>query len=170
MPKKPVTVVPYDGTWAERFREIEREIREALGDLALGIEHVGSTSVKGLSAKPVIDIDVVIRDYAVFDEVCLRLRRIGYFHRGDLGIPGREAFAYEGKEHLLKHHLYVCPEGSEELRRHLLFRDWLRTHPEDRAEYGRIKTEGAKLYPGDMERYIAHKAPFIKEIYKKIGI
>ena len=139
-------------------------------DLALRIEHVGSTSVEGLAAKPIIDIDVVIRDRTVLPEVISALGRIGYTHEGDLGIPGREAFKYEGKDHLKKHHLYVCAQDSEELKRHLAFRDYLRSHPEAASEYGRIKEEGAALYPYDIDRYIEHKSPFIENVYKQLEL
>ena len=92
-----VTVLPYDSRWAEEFEAIKQEIRQALGELALAIEHVGSTSVKGMSAKPCIDIDVVIEDYTVFDETVSRLAAIGYIHEGDLGIADRHAFRYDNK-------------------------------------------------------------------------
>ena len=103
-----VVVLPYDRGWAQDFSDISSEIRKALGGLALDIVHVGSTSVPGLSAKPIIDIDVVIRENALLSTVISALEGIGYHHEGDLGIAGREAFRYEGKEHLQKHHLYVC--------------------------------------------------------------
>lgn len=170
MKTKRVVVLPYDEQWEQDFLNIESELRGALGELALRIEHVGSTSVKGLAAKPVIDIDVVIKDYTVFPAVVEALGTLGYLHEGDLGIPEREAFKYDGREHLRKHHLYVCPEGSRELRRHLVFRDWLRSHPDAAAEYGRVKTEGAALFPDDIDGYIAHKAPLIEEIYAECGL
>ena len=170
MTTRHVVVVPYDERWARDFSDIAREIRENLGELALDIEHVGSTSVPGLSAKPIIDIDVVIRDYGSLDAVISALGRIGYRHEGDLGIAGREAFGYEGKEHLQKHHLYVCPQDSAELKRHIAFRDYLRTHPEEAEAYGRIKEEGAALHPYDIDRYIEHKSAFIASIYRKIGL
>ena len=107
-----VVVVPYDPQWKRDFEQIKREITEAAGPLLAGVEHVGSTAVEGLSAKPIIDIDVVIRDWAVFDSVVCALGRIGYVHEGNLGIPEREAFCYEGKTHLRAHHLYVCPQDS----------------------------------------------------------
>ena len=147
---------------------IKDELEPALGQLAMRIEHVGSTSVEGLSAKPIIDIDVVIKDYTVFEEVVSALETIGYRHEGDLGIAGREAFKYKGKDHLRKHHLYVCPEDSSELKRHIAFRDYLRTHSDAVLEYSRIKEEGAKLYPNDIDRYIEHKSPFIEKIYAEI--
>ena len=109
---------------------------------------------------------MVIRDYSVFDEVVYRLGTIGYSHEGNLGITGREAFRYDGKDHLQKHHLYVCPQDSPELKRHILFRDYLRSHPETVREYSRIKEKGAALYPYDIEKYIEYKSPFIERILK----
>ena len=113
MKTKKVIVLPYDAAWKSAFEAIKAEIQTALGDLMLGIEHVGSTSVKGMSAKPCIDIDVVIRDYSVFDAVVQKLDAIGYIHEGDLGIQDREAFKYADKPHLMTHHLYVCLRDSE---------------------------------------------------------
>ena len=170
MAAKHVVVLPYDEQWKQDFIMIKDEIAAALGQLAIGIEHVGSTSVEGLSAKPIIDIDVVIWDYTVFEEVVSALGAIGYRHEGDLGIAGREAFKYDGKDHLRKHHLYVCPKDSPELKRHIAFRDYLRAHPDAVQEYSRIKEEGAKLYPYDIDRYIEHKSPFIESIYAQIGL
>ena len=168
--RKHVVVTSYDKTWAKDFIEIRDELNTVLKDLVLGIEHVGSTSVEGLSAKPIIDIDVVIQDRDKLPEVISALQKIGYFHEGDQGIPGREAFKYEGKEHLRKHHLYVCAQDAEELRRHIAFRDYLRNNPDAVAEYSRIKEEGAMLYPWDIDKYIEHKSPFIESIYKRIGL
>lgn len=168
MIKKHVVVQPYNEAWLQNFTDIKAEIQGALGELALKIEHVGSTSVQGLSAKPIIDIDVVIKDESVLGDVISALQQIGYWHAGNLGIVGREAFKYDGKEHLQKHHLYVCPQDSEELKRHKAFRDYLRSHPEAAREYSHIKEEGAKLYPYDMEKYIEHKSPFIERIYNTI--
>ena len=170
MKTKRVTVVSYDPQWAENFEEISRELADALGNLALSIEHVGSTSVPGLSAKPIIDIDVVIADYGVFPEVVERLRMSGYLHEGDLGIPAREAFCYEGKQHLQKHHLYVCPESSEELKRHLTFRDYLRTHPEAVRAYGAVKEEAARKFPDSIDAYIKFKSEIIEELYIACGL
>ena len=165
MGTKHVVVLPYDETWKKDFLKIEAELKDALQGLALRIEHVGSTSVEGLSAKPIIDIDIVIKDYSVFEGVVLALDKIGYRHEGNLGIVGREAFKYDGKEHLQKHHLYVCTEDSEELKRHIAFRDYLRSHPEAVKEYGQVKEEGARRYPYDIDKYIEYKSPVIEKIY-----
>lgn len=168
MGTKYVVVLPYDEAWKKDFEEIKAELMAVLDGLVLSVEHVGSTSVPGLAAKPIIDIDVVIEDTDCFEKVKTALETIGYQHEGDLGIPGREAFKYHGKEHFRKHHLYVCAKDSDELKRHLSFRDYLRTHPDAVKEYGRIKEEGARLYPYDIDSYIEYKAPFIENIYEQI--
>lgn len=103
-------------------------------------------------------------------EVIQKLAAIGYAHEGNLGIEGREAFAYSGKEHLQVHHLYVCPENSPELKRHLAFRDYLRSHPEAILSYGEVKEKAAKLFSKDIDKYIAYKSSIIEEIYKELEI
>ena len=169
MKTKRVTVVPYDGAWKSDFEAIKAEIEAAVGELILGVEHVGSTSVEGLCAKPCIDLDVVISNRAMLPGVVRGLAAIGYFHEGDLGIRDREAFRYEGKEHLRMHHLYVCPRDSRELRRHIAFREYLRSHPEAAAQYGRVKTEAAQRFPNDIDGYIRCKAPCIAQLYAAMG-
>ena len=170
MVTKHVVVLPYDERWKQDFQAIKNEIQDALGQLALAIEHVGSTSVKGLSAKPIIDIDVIIEDSSLLGSIISSLAAIGYHHEGDLGIAGREAFKYEGKDHLQKRHLYVCPKDSVELKRQIAFRNYLRSHPEAVREYSQIKEEGARIYPNDIEKYIEHKTSFIEKIYTEIGV
>ena len=170
MQTRKVTVLPYDEAWKADFEKIKAEIESALGDQILGVEHVGSTSVEGMSAKPCIDIDVVIRDDAVFGEVVRGLAEIGYIHEGDLGIKGREAFKYTDKPHLQNHHLYVCPQDSEELHRHITFRNFLRTHPESVKQYSAVKETAATLFPDDIDGYIRYKSPCIEALYALCGL
>ena len=162
--------MPYDKAWKSAFEEIKREIELVIGDLIIGIEHVGSTSVEGLSAKPIIDIDVVIKDYSVFATVVQKLETIGYIHEGDLGIKDREAFKYSNKPHLQKHHLYVCPQYSEELHRHVTFRDYLKNNREAVKKYSLVKETAAMLFPNEIEKYIDYKTPCIEELYMRCGL
>ena len=162
---KRVIVVPYDEQWKTNFEIIKQHLFPAVKDIIIGIEHIGSTSVEGLSAKPIIDIDIVIKDYSVFDTVVERLAILGYIHEGNLGIKDREAFNYKGNMDLPKHHLYVCPQFSEELQRHIAFRDYLKNNSEAVLKYSKVKEEGAKLFPDSIDDYIAYKSPFIEEIY-----
>ena len=170
MQTKRVVVVPYDEKWESAFEEIKNEIRSVIGDRILGIEHIGSTSVKGLSAKPCIDIDVIIKDYSAFTAVVDGLKAIGYIHEGTLGIKDREAFQYTDKPHLMMHHLYVCPQDSEELHRHITFRDYLRSNPEAAEKYSLVKEKAAELFPNDIDRYIEYKTPCIEELYSMCGL
>lgn len=165
-----VIVLPYDRAWKSAFEDIRQEIEAALSGLLLGIEHVGSTAVEGLSAKPCIDLDVIIQDYTFFHGVVQKLERIGYTHEGDLGIPDREAFCYTDKPHLQTHHLYVCPQYSQELHRHIAFRDFLRNHPDAVRKYSQVKETAAQLFPEDIDGYIAYKSPCIAQLYKQCGI
>ena len=165
MRTRKVVVLPYDVAWQSAFENIKGEIEEAIDDLIIGIEHVGSTSVEGLSAKPCIDIDVIIKDYSVFTAVVEALKGIGYIHEGALGIKDREAFEYTDKPHLMMHHLYVCPQYSEELNRHITFRDFLRINPEAVKKYSSIKEKAAELFPNDIDGYIEYKSPCIEELY-----
>lgn len=168
MKTKHVIVEDYNPEWKNEFERIADELMTVLGQKIISIEHVGSTSVQGLAAKPVIDIDIVIDNN--FLEVKEVLESAGYHHEGDLGIPGREAFRYDDKPHLMKHHLYVCNKENEELHRHITFRDYLRQHEEEKERYSAIKKQMALKFPYDIDSYIEGKQPVILEIYKKCGL
>lgn len=163
-----VIVEEYNLEWKNEFQRIKNQLLTVLAGKVNSIEHVGSTSVEGLMAKPIIDIDVVIDEN--FEEVKEGLKSIGYIHEGDLGIVGREAFCYINKPHLMAHHLYVCNKDNEELHRHITFRDYLRQHKEDRDRYASIKKEMALKYPEDIDSYIEGKRSVILDIYRKCGL
>lgn len=169
MTTRNIVVLPYDEKWAQAFLDIKSELDAVLGGLPISIEHVGSTSVQGLAAKPIIDIDVVVRRTDVGAAI-KALATIGYEHEGNGGIEDREMFKYSGKENLMEHHLYVCPEDSAELKRHVLFREYLRAHPDAVQAYSQIKKEAADFYPHDIDSYINHKGAVIEKIYKELGL
>ena len=159
---EPVVVVPYDPAWPATFVLVQERVAAALGDLAVGIEHVGSTAVPGLDAKPIVDIDVVIRHAGALEEVVRRLAELGYTHLGDLGILGREAF--RATRELPRHHLYVCASGAAPLQAHLILRDALRADPALAAQYGALKRELAVRYRDDRDAYAEGKSPFITAV------
>ena len=167
-----IEIVDYDPAWPDAFAGISQAVAAALGPLALRIEHVGSTAVPGLGAKPIIDIDVVIESPRLLPRVVEALSALGYIHEGDGGIPGREAFGREGAavpadgsgREWPDHHLYVCPGDSEELRRHLRFRDYLRSHPEAAARYEALKRDLAERHPNDIDSYVQGKSAFVERI------
>ena len=159
-----IIVVDYDPQWPELFEALRAGIATALGDLAAAIEHVGSTAVPGLAAKPVIDIDVLLSPSDGFADAIARLVPLGYAHRGNLGIAGREAFSQPPAQPA--HHLYVCAPDCSEYRRHIAFRDYLRAHPESARAYGDLKRSLASRFGEDRERYGAGKDEFVNEILR----
>ena len=166
---KTLHISDYDPRWPQQFEQIRSQLWPVLEDRALSIEHVGSTAVPGLAAKPVIDVDVVIEDRGRLPAVTEALASLGYGHRGNLGIEGREAFrapAIIG----IAHHLYVCPQGSLALRNHLALRDYLRSDPAACATYGHLKRELAARSPHDIDGYIAGKSGFILAILAARGL
>lgn len=167
---KRVEVVPYDPNWPVRFEEVRQYLLGILSGQDARVEHVGSTSVPGLAAKPILDIDIVLQNGADFEEVKALLEANGYHHMGDLGITGREVFKYDHKPQLMSHHLYVLWEDSDELKRHLTFRDWLRSHPQDREAYAQVKIAAARQFPDDISAYIDAKSDVILDIYKRSGL
>jgi GrpB-like predicted nucleotidyltransferase (UPF0157 family) len=160
-----VVVVPYDPEWPARFERLRRLLTEVLGALAQRIEHVGSTAVPGLMAKPIIDLDVVIGSRALLPAAYARLASVGYVDEGDLGVADREAF--RAPDGLPAHHLYVCPADSRALREHLLFRDYLRSHPEAAQAYGILKRRLAALHGADRQAYTAGKTAFVQAILQR---
>jgi GrpB-like predicted nucleotidyltransferase (UPF0157 family) len=159
---EPVEVVDWSPEWQAQFDRYARRLREALGVLPVSIEHVGSTSVQGLAAKPIIDIDVVLRRAADVAEAVERLGRIGYRHEGDLGIPGRAAFAWPPGEQ--RHHLYVVVAGSDACTAHLIFRDYLRDHPDVAQQYASLKRCLAGAHAADRAAYTEGKTEFIDRV------
>jgi len=143
-----VVVRDYDPQWVRDFEKLRERIWPVIEDFAVAIEHVGSTSVPGLAAKPIIDLDVIVRS----DEGVLlaieRLTAIDYAYRGNLGIAGREAFRAAVNDPA--HNLYVCRSDSAALHDHLVFRDYLRAHPETAQIYGVLKRDLARQYSDDV--------------------
>lgn len=172
---KPVIIEDYNDDWPFIFNELKEILEKKLGDLALTIEHVGSTSVHGLAAKPIIDLDVVIDSIAVLPQVIIKLNKLGYFHEGNLGVENREAFARRdekvpySKDLNLKpeHHLYVCVRESDPLIKHITFRDILRKHPHLVREYSILKKELAGKYKNNRSKYTEGKTEFVQSVMEK---
>ena len=138
-----VEVVPYNPEWKTWFDELKAEIWSFISDVALGIIHVGSTSIEGMSAKPIIDIDIIIESHDDFSEIAERLAKLDYYPLGDLGIIGREAFNLN-RTPVHPHHLYVCSKDSMALRNHLLLKKNLSENPESFKRYNDLKIDLAK--------------------------
>ena len=161
----PVIIEDYDPRWPQLFEMLRSQIVAVLNDLAVSIEHVGSTAVPGLAAKPVIDIDVLLRSPTDLPVVIRRLAELGYEHRGDLGVSGREAF--RAKDGGVQHHLYVCPPESPEYKRHIAFRNYLREHSADADDYALLKRELALRFGNERDAYNQAKSQFVQRILQR---
>ncbi|GAB6425233.1 GrpB family protein [Bacillus luti] len=174
--KQRITIEEYSTKWESEFNKLQTFINDVMEDSILSIEHVGSTSIKGLAAKPILDIDIVIEDYEIFPEVVKKLEKIGYYHQAKWSFKGREAFGRkdasvpwsEENTVWMEQHLYVCDKNSEELRRHAAFRDYLREHEDVAVEYGRLKKEIARESK-NRSSYSEGKTAFITNILGNIS-
>jgi len=161
-----VRVVEYDANWPLRFQALEARVHSVLGARVARVEHIGSTSVPGLAAKPILDVDVVVRTAADLEPSIRLLEKAGYLHEGDLGVPGREALRCPaGSE---RHHLYLLVEGSRELQRHVAFREALRASRVLCEEYASLKCALAQRFRDDRRAYTSGKTDFIEATLKRL--
>ncbi|MCX4966826.1 GrpB family protein [Streptomyces sp. NBC_00654] len=142
-----IVIGDYDPRWPEQFEYLRQRLAPHVADLAVSIEHVGSTAVPGCAAKPIIDLDVVVAEGAVVPELISRLTGQGYRHEGDLGIPGREAF--QAPSAAPEHHLYSVVAGSKPHLDHILLRDYLRQRPDEVRRYSALKVALAQRFHAD---------------------
>ncbi|WP_201786412.1 GrpB family protein [Methanoculleus horonobensis] len=158
-----VRVVEYDPAWPELFRTEARLIEDILKENLVEIFHIGSTSVPGLRAKPIIDIMPAVLDIEQVDERSERFEAIGYETMGELGIPGRRYFRKGGENRTHQIHAFQF-DNVQNITRHLAFRDYLRCRPEISRAYAALKSELAARYPRDIGQYCDGKDGFIKRV------
>lgn len=171
---KKIVVEDYNPKWAHAFNELKKAYLSHI-DEKLRVEHVGSTAIPGLAAKPIIDIDIVVKHPAEVLDLIGQLETLGYIHEGNYGVPGREVFKRSLKdvpllkEHHSKwfpHHLYVVLEGSLAYKNHSALKNYLMAHADAVEEYGALKKALSHKYPHDIDTYIAEKTPLITRILK----
>ncbi|MBT8191659.1 MAG: GrpB family protein [Bacteroidia bacterium] len=163
----------YQESWVNDFNELKQVLDNSILTKDIIIEHIGSTSIKNLAAKPIIDIDIIYRKPETFNEILMGLERLGYYHNGNQGIPGREVFKrHESGNHIIldkiTHHLYVCQSNSNELKRHLIFRDYLRENEMERVQYEKLKYKIAEKTRQDRKEYAKLKEVMAKEFIESI--
>ncbi|HHY09270.1 MAG TPA: GrpB family protein [Firmicutes bacterium] len=162
----PVIVQEYSPLWEEQFKAEAKVIESILGRRLVGIHHIGSTAVKGLWAKPIIDIMPVVRSIATVDECSEAFANAGYEALGEFGISGRRYFRKGPKKRT--HQVHIFEESNlPAVRRHLAVRDYLRAHKEAAEEYGALKRKLARKFPADIQSYMAGKDAFVKDLEKK---
>lgn len=158
-----VRLAPYTLEWHRRFEEEKALLQASIGQYVLEIQHVGSTSIPGMTAKPIIDIAVAVES---FEEatVCIGpLDALGYEYRGEYGIPRRHYFV---KGDPRTYHLHMNEIGSRAWENQVLFRDYLIAHPQLAEEYAALKVDLAQRHPTNREAYVDEKAPFIERVLR----
>lgn len=161
-----INVVPYHPEWPALFQVEKEKISQVITeDNLVNILHIGSTSVPDLAAKPIIDILLIVKDINKLDENNEQLKKLGYTPRGEFGIPGRRYFP-KGEDNRT-HHIHAFQyDNIYDISRHVLVRDFLRTHPTIRQDYANIKIDGAKKYPESIDDYGDYKDAFVKKLEK----
>jgi GrpB-like predicted nucleotidyltransferase (UPF0157 family) len=169
-------VVPHDPAWSTEFAALAAVLQHTLGKLAVAIHHVGSTSIPGIAAKPILDVDVELAPGATVDAASAALAPLGYVSEGDLGIPERYSYRRSSasvpcsktRSAWQHHHLYVCTHGSAELARHLRFRDRLRQNDTLRREYLDLKAEALRRAVGVRQVYVDEKARLGADFFARV--
>ncbi len=165
--KRKIDVVDYDPRWPELFESEAEGIKQALGSNCIEIHHIGSTSIPGLRAKPIIDILPVVRNIQEVDKAIRAMEALGYEAKGEYGMAFRRYFQKGGN--VRTHHVHVYQEGDPEISRYLKFRDWMRSHPSDAESYAKLKVELALKFPHDILQYCNGKDAFVASIDAKDG-
>ena len=158
-------VVPYRPSWPQDFRQVADSIQPFLAGIPHRIEHVGSTSVPGLAAKPIIDLDIVVPDRSHVAPAIAALGEAGWIHEGNLGIEGREGF--DMLPGLPRHHLYLVVDGTAPHRDHVDLRDYLRCHPAEAQRYASVKRELSPLLDTDRRLYTAGKDAVVEQMLQR---
>lgn len=162
--RTPIVISDYDADWPLHFEEIAQPVRDAMADLGATVEHIGSTAVPGLAAKPIIDIDVAVASPDDVETAIERLRSLGYLYQGDKGVEGRQAFRWPSGAR--PHHLSVVVDGNEPHRKHIAFRNYLRDHPKAARDYAILKTRLAEQHGDDRLGYTDAKDEFVAHVLR----
>lgn len=158
-----VVLVPYDPLWPEKYEKEAEKLAEVFTANLVRMHHIGSTSIPGIMAKPIIDMLFEVQDITRVDGIDRVMHELGYEAMGEFGIPGRRYFRkLDGEVHLF--HLHVFAAGDPEVDRHVHFRDYLRAHPGDALAYQQLKLDLAEMFPQDPGSYTDGKTTFIQAV------
>jgi GrpB-like predicted nucleotidyltransferase (UPF0157 family) len=159
-----VRLIRYQSEWARLFELEKSRLQLALGDGVLDIQHIGSTAVPGLVAKPILDIAIAVCDFESARSLIPAIESIGYTYRGEVGIPRRHYFV---KGDPRTHHIHMLEQASQEWTHLLIFRNTLQDDPNLAQQYANLKERLAAQYPNDREAYLKGKAVFIEDVINK---
>ncbi|MFV8830099.1 GrpB family protein [Alkalihalobacterium sp. APHAB7] len=163
---KEITIEEYNPNWTKQFENEKVRLKEILSDKVISIEHIGSTSVEGLGAKPILDIAIGVNDLEVINKIILPLKQIGYGFVYHKEFPERRFFR-KGEWRAGTHHLHFYHFEGEHCNNQILFRDYLRSNPDVSKEYHHLKVNLAEKFRFDRVLYTKNKASFIHSVLQK---
>lgn len=158
-----VRVVLPDPAWPSMYEAEAADLRASLGNTVIELHHIGSTAIRGIYAKPVIDILLVVADLTVLDLHAERMVELGYESKGEFGIPGRRYFQKSSSRGVPTHHVHSFEQESYGAIRHLAFRDYMNAHTDAAQAYSSLKKKLAAQFPHDIQRYMDGKNSFIQQ-------
>ncbi len=159
-----VRLLPHNGDWEKEYEALKPVLAAILGDNVLNIQHVGSTSIKAISAKPILDVAVQVSSFAALN--IEGMTRHGYDYRGESSVPGRQLFVLRKDGHISLQHIHCYEEGNLGFQNQVRFRDYLNAHPEFARQYDELKRDLAARYPDDRGKYTDGKETFIQSVLK----
>lgn len=157
-----VRLLPHNDNWDQEFIAVKRMIQDVLSSNALDIQHVGSTAIRGIRAKPILDVAVKVNSFT--DLNTAGMKRHGYEDCGESGVPGRRLFVLRGEGNISLHHIHCYEKDNTAFEDQVRFRDYLNSHPESAKQYEQLKQSLAEKYPEDRMAYTDGKERFIKLI------
>jgi Uncharacterized conserved protein len=152
----------YDEQWSVLFKKTKSEIRQILGSNSIDIQHIGSTAIKGITAKPILDIAVIVHELSAIN--VNEMEHFGYIHKGEAGVPGRSFFAKYRNKDISTHHIHCYESINQNLLASISFRNFLITHPEYAKQYNDLKLQLAERYFDNRAKYTSEKSIFINMI------
>lgn len=158
--QRDVELVPHNPEWSVQFERESQRLLEGLSFPIINIYHIGSTSIPGIKAKPILDFVLEVNHLEDVIQAVPEFEALGYQSRGEFGIPGRQFFTRD-TDGERTHHLHVFEKGHPDIERHLVFRDYLRANPDAAREYEQLKEQLAKRFPKQSGDYTAAKSEFI---------
>jgi GrpB-like predicted nucleotidyltransferase (UPF0157 family)/uncharacterized protein YciI len=161
-----IDLVPHSPQWDMAFQEESKIIADILGRNFITLHHIGSTAIPGILAKPILDILPVVKNIHEVDPLTFQFEALGYEAKEEYGMPGRRFFL-KSKNGKRLCNVHIFEEGHPDIERHLLFRDYMRAHPQEAAQYSQLKEELVAKSADDIERYCWGKEDFIKEMEKR---
>lgn len=169
-PNRPYHIETYNPDWQEQFEAQKAELQSILGDEAIRIEHMGSTAVPGLAAKPQIDVLVEVRNLETIPSFYDAMETVGYQPKGDYTMTGEEYFTLDNADGIRLASVHMYPSDHPEVAFQINFREYLKSHPDEVNDYGALKLSLQKRFPNDYKAYGKGKEQYVNDLRTRVQV